>query len=73
MCSEVMMYVQCSLHTVHVDYNNLASTRENLSSGACEQHRHRPACASAQSDQRIFIRFLESIICKLATGEIAIF
>ena len=23
----------------------LASTRENLSSDVCEQHRHRPACA----------------------------
>ena len=28
-----------------------ASTRENLSSGVCEQHRRRPACASTQSDQ----------------------
>ena len=30
-----------------------ASSRENLSSEACEQHRCRPACASAQSDQRL--------------------
>ena len=30
-----------------------ARTRENLSSGVCEQHRRRPACASAQSDQRL--------------------
>ena len=30
-----------------------ASTRENLSSEGCEQQRHRPACASAQSDQRL--------------------
>ena len=30
-----------------------ASSRENLSSGFCEQHRRRPACASAQSDQRL--------------------
>ena len=30
-----------------------ASTRENLSSGFCEQHRRRPACASTQSDQRL--------------------
>ena len=30
-----------------------ASTQENLSSGLCEQHRRRPACASAQSDQRL--------------------
>ena len=29
-----------------------ASTWENLSSGVLEQHRRRPACASAQSDQR---------------------
>ena len=30
-----------------------ASTRENMSSVVCEQQRHRPACASAQSDQRL--------------------
>ena len=30
-----------------------AATWENLSSGVCEQHRRRPACASAQSDQRL--------------------
>ena len=30
-----------------------ASTRENLSSVVYEQHRRRPACASAQSDQRL--------------------
>ena len=34
-----------------------ASTRETLSSGICEQHRRRPACASAQSDQRLFFAF----------------
>ena len=34
-------------------YINWASTRENLSSGVCEQHRRRPACAFAQSDQRL--------------------
>ena len=34
-------------------YHNLASSRENLSSGVCEQHRHRPACASAHSYQRL--------------------
>ena len=32
---------------------NWASSRENLSSGGCEQHRRRPACAFAQSDQRL--------------------
>ena len=30
-----------------------ASMRKNLSSGVCEQHRRRPAWASAQSDQRL--------------------
>ena len=30
-----------------------ATMRENLSSGVCKQHRRRPACASAQSDQRL--------------------
>ena len=32
---------------------NRALSRENLSSGGCEQHRHRPACAFTQSDQRL--------------------
>ena len=41
--------------------------------GGCEQHRRRPACASAQYDQRLLNRFLESIICKVAAGEISIF
>ena len=35
------------------DNNKWALTRENLSSRVCEQHRRRPACASAQSDQRL--------------------
>ena len=39
--------------------------------GVCEQHRHRPACASAQADQRLC--YLESILCNLATCEISIF
>ena len=30
-----------------------ASTRETLSSEGCEQQRRRPACTSAQSDQRL--------------------
>ena len=35
-------------------YNtNWALTQENMSSGVYEQHRRRPACASAQSDQRL--------------------
>ena len=40
---------------------NWASSRENLSSGGCEQHRRRPACASAQSDQRLcYSRFVKN-------------
>ena len=43
-----------------VDQDIWASTRVNLSSGVCEQHRHRPACASAQSDQRLcYSRFVK--------------
>ena len=34
-------------------YTIWASVRENLSSGVCEQQRRRPACASAQTDQRL--------------------
>ena len=47
--------------------------RENLSLGGFKQQRHRPACASAQSDQLLFIRFFESIIPKIATSELSIF
>ena len=50
-----------------------ASPRENLSSGVGKQQRRRPACASAQTDQRLCYSFLESIISKLATSEISIF
>ena len=55
-------------------HNNIwAATRENLSSGGCEQHRRRPACASAQTDQRLCYSLIASTIWKLATGEISIF
>ena len=43
-----------------------ASTQENLSSGAWEQQRHILLSA-------LVIHFLESIVSKLATGEISIF
>ena len=36
-----------------------ASTRENLSSGFCEQQRRRPACQSAQSDQHLSYSLFE--------------
>ena len=46
-----------------------ASSRENLSSMVCKQQRHRPACPSAQSDQRLWVFcILESIISKSATS-----
>ena len=51
-----------------------APSRENLSSGACEQQRRRPACTSMQTQISAFvIRLLESIISRPATSEISIF
>ena len=50
------MYVcieQTSDNDCDIIYLIWAATRENLSSGVYEQHRRRPACASAQSDQRL--------------------
>ena len=41
--------------------------------GVCEKHRRRPACASAQTDQRLCYSLFRSIICKLAAGEMPIF
>ena len=39
-----------------------ASKRENLPSGVCEQQRRRPACASAQTDQRLCYLLIEKYI-----------
>ena len=50
-----------------------ASTQENLFSVICEQQRRRQACASAQSNQHLFIRYLESIVDKLAPRKISLF
>ena len=36
-----------------INHHIWASTRENLSRGACKQQRRRPAYAFAQSDQRL--------------------
>ena len=49
MCSTII------LNVVHITKSSYiwAGTRENLSSGVCEQHRRRPACASAQTDLRL--------------------
>ena len=46
-CTQVSVLYQCS-------------TRENLSSGVCEQHRRRPACAFVQSDQRLCFSLTEN-------------
>ena len=53
------MYINCQ-----------ASSREILSSVVYEQQRRKPACASVQTDQRLCFLLLESIISKLATGQI---
>ena len=54
---------------------NWASTRENLSSVVCEQHRRRPACTDQPGHPRsltsaFVVGFLERIIRKLASGGI---
>ena len=51
-----------------------ASTRENLSSWVCEQNRRRSASAHPRSLFSALVKsFLESIVCKLAAGEISMF
>ena len=64
MCIKVLL----SLHSII-----WASTRENLSSVVCEQHRRRSACASPSLISPFVIHFLECTISKLATSEISIF
>ena len=57
-------------YTIYVQFtkHNWASTRENLSSGVCEQQR------SAQSDySSLVICLLKLIIPKLATSDISLF
>ena len=50
--------------------NNWASPLQNLSSEVCEQQRPRPACASAQPDQRLCYSLTGRVISKLASSEI---
>ena len=57
---------------------NLRRYARNSAIGVCEQRRCRPACASAQSDQRSLIsafaiHLLKSIILKHAQSEISLF
>ena len=40
---------------------------------AWEKQRHRPACTSTQSDQCLYVCFLESVVYKLATCKVSIF
>ena len=62
------------LHSKNSKKNKLALTQENLPSGVGEQHRRRPACASAQTDQRLCNSLIEKkILSRLATSEISIF
>ena len=49
LCSDKKVKNNIRILTIYI----WASSRENLSSVLCEQQRHRPACASAQSDQRL--------------------
>ena len=71
-CSCGRLNKTTSIDSAFFFYHNWASTRENLSSGVCEQQRGRPACASAQSDQRFCYRVFESIIYKLASRKIQV-
>ena len=56
---EFVGLVVIDLQTLVISYAVLklvyiwAVTQKKLSSGVCEQHRPRPACASSQSDQRL--------------------
>ena len=52
--NHIVNWSYCTVLFVNFDIAAIwASSRENLSSGVCEQHRRRPACAFAQSDQRL--------------------
>ena len=50
-----------------------ASLQENLSSVVCEQQRHRPACAYAQTDQRFYYSLIGKCISLLSSSKISIF
>ena len=59
-----MLRIMCLTHCTTADI--WASTRENLSLVVCEQPRR-------SLISTFVIRLVESLICKLATGEISIF
>ena len=62
-----------ALECGNIEVTIWALSRENLSSEVCKQQRHRPACASAQSDQLLCWGFFESTISKLTMSKISIF
>ena len=47
--------------------------RNPVVGGGCEQQRHRPACASTQSDQHLCCSLIGKDISKLHTCEISLF
>ena len=51
----------------------MGSSLETLSSEVCEHERRRPACAAAQSDQRLCYSLFGKQQCKLAMSELSIF
>ena len=68
---------ECNRSTGHILYNfknpELSHVTRKLVFAICEQQRRRSACASAQSDQRLFVRCMNSIIPILAVTEISRF
>ena len=70
--NEIKILHSMSIYLVSISHI-WASTRENQSSVVWEQQRRRPACASAQSDQRLCYSLFGKFICELATDEISIF
>ena len=74
-CFEVSGIIQKHAHILNLEFlnNNMGLDVRKPVLGVCEQQRRSPVCASVQTDQRLFIRFLESVISRLAIGEISIF
>ena len=60
-CKDDLGFFMMHSHLLVLSWIIWASLRENLSSGVCEQHRRRPACASAQTAQRLCYSLLELI------------
>ena len=50
-----------------------ARTCKSVSYAICEQQRHRSACVSAQSDQHLCFRCLDSMICIIVISKVSRF